>query len=109
MTRIMQHPILGEIGKRKKVKIMVDGKEMYAYEGEMIAAALWANGIHIFRYTKKLDKPRGVFCGIGKCTDCIMIVNGQPNVRTCITPVEEGMIIETQYGLGKWKEGKDYE
>jgi NADH dehydrogenase/NADH:ubiquinone oxidoreductase subunit G len=31
-----------------------------------------------------------------------MIVNGIPNVRTCVTPVEEGMVIETQYGKGKW-------
>ena len=42
------------------------------------------------------SNPRGVFCGIGQCTDCVMVVNGQPNTRTCVTKVEEGMVIETQ-------------
>ena len=48
------------------------------------------------RYTLKKHEARGAFCGIGQCTDCVMIVNGQRNVRTCITPVAEGMVIETQ-------------
>ena len=47
---------------------------------------------------------RGIFCGIGQCTDCMMVVNGIPNVRTCITPVEDGMTVETQEGLGEWRE-----
>ena len=55
----------------------------------------------INRYTVKKQEPRGLFCGIGQCTDCAMIVDGKPNVRTCITPVRAGMGIETQNGLGK--------
>ncbi len=50
-------------------------------------------------------EPRGLFCAIGRCTDCVMTVDGVPNVRTCVTLVEGGMSIETQRGLGKW--GKD--
>jgi predicted molibdopterin-dependent oxidoreductase YjgC len=100
--RVKRHIILGEMEERKKVKIIVDGEELEAYEGEMIAAALLAAGRRIFRYTKK-NSPRGIYCGIGRCTDCVMTVNGIPNVRTCITPVEEGMVIETQKGLGSWK------
>ncbi|HIV68925.1 MAG TPA: (2Fe-2S)-binding protein [Candidatus Butyricicoccus stercorigallinarum] len=42
---------------------------------------------------------RGVFCAIGRCTDCVMVVNGKPNVRTCVTPLEEGMTVQTQYGV----------
>ena len=79
----------------------MDGKKLRAKSGETIAAALMENGIHIHRYTTKKHEPRGVFCGIGQCTDCVMTVNGKPNVRTCITPVEEGMVIETQQGFGK--------
>jgi predicted molibdopterin-dependent oxidoreductase YjgC len=101
--RVENHPILGKLKKGKKVKIVVDGKEMDAYEGEMIASALLAYGKRIFRYTKRYKKPRGVFCAIGRCTDCVMIVNGVPNIRTCVTPVEEGMKIETQKGLGRWR------
>lgn len=103
--RITKHPILGDIEQRRMVKIYVDGTELVAFEGEMIAAALMAAGIKTFRYTKRRHSPRGVFCGIGRCTDCIMTVNGVPNVRTCVTPVEEGMVIKTQHGYGEWKEG----
>lgn len=101
-NRILNHPVLGPTGERKKIKVIVDGREIWGYENEMIAATLTANGIRTFRKTKKKKEPRGVFCAIGKCTDCVMTVNGQPNVRTCVTPIEEGMVIETQIGLGKW-------
>jgi predicted molibdopterin-dependent oxidoreductase YjgC len=69
----------------------------------MIAAALVAAGIHTFRFTSKRHEPRGVFCAIGRCTDCVMEVDGQPNVRTCVTPVRDHMVIRTQAGLGTWR------
>ena len=36
-------------------------------------------------FGKKEHKPRGIFCAIGRCTDCVMVVDGKPNVRTCMT------------------------
>ncbi len=99
--RISDHPILGPIKEVEQVEITVDGKKIKAIRGEMIAAALAANNIRIHRYTSKRHEPRGVYCGIGQCTDCVMVVNGVPNVRTCVTPVEEGMVIETQHGIGE--------
>lgn len=98
-TRIKEHPILGEQEKGRYVKFIFDGQEVSGYEGEPIAAALKAEGLMVHRYTAKEHKPRGIFCAIGRCTDCVMIVNGQPNVRTCITPLEAGMTIQTQYGV----------
>lgn len=98
-VRIKEHPILGEIEKGELVKFTFDGKEMEGYAGEPIAAALKAAGVMIHRYTKKEHKPRGIFCAIGRCTDCVMVVDGVPNVRTCITPLEAGMDIRTQYGV----------
>lgn len=71
---------------------------------DSIAAALKAAGVMVHRYTAKQHKPRGIFCAIGRCTDCVMIVNGVPNVRTCVTPLEEGMQIQTQYGVEPKKE-----
>ena len=100
--RISDHPILGRQSLGKTVRATVDGKKIKAREGEMIIAALLNTGVKINRFTSKYNEPRGLFCGIGQCTDCVMIVNGIPNVRTCVTPVEEGMVIETQYGQGKW-------
>lgn len=101
--RILEHPILGPLEEVKMVTIIVDGKPVEAREGEMIAAALIATGKQYFRKTIKLHEPRGIYCGIGRCTDCVMTVNGVPNVRTCITSVETGMVIETQMGYGTWK------
>jgi len=105
MYRVEQHPILGDAPKVRRVKIFVDGQEYEAKEGEMIAAALLAAGISTFRYTNYKHKPRGIYCGIGRCTDCIMTVDGVPNIRTCITPVQDGMRLQTQHGSGEWQRG----
>lgn len=98
-TRIEEHPILGEPEKGKMISFTFDGKEVNGYEGEPIAVALKAAGLMVHRYTQKEHKPRGIFCAIGRCTDCVMIVDGIPNVRTCITPLREGMEVKTQYGV----------
>ena len=100
--RVLDHPILGRQSPGKMLNITVDGKKIKAREGEMIIAVLLNAGIRINRFTSKYKEPRGIFCGIGQCTDCIMTVNGIPNVRTCVTPVKEEMVIETQYGRGEW-------
>lgn len=102
--RVIKHPILGEDKRLNNAEIIVDGKAIPAIEGEPIAAALLAAGIRKFRVTERDKKPRGIYCGIGCCTDCIMTVDGQPNVRTCVTPVRNGMIVETQQGFGKWSD-----
>jgi len=97
--RIAEHPILGVQEKGRPVTFMFDGKPIEGYEGEPIAAALKAAGVMVHRYTKKEHKPRGIFCAIGRCTDCVMVVDGVPNVRTCITPLKAGMDVRTQYGV----------
>ena len=97
--RVKHHPILGEAEERKTVTIYFDGEPLQAYEGEPIAAALISAGHRAFRTTQKEHKPRGIFCAIGRCTDCMMIVDGKPNTRTCITLVRDGMKVETQHGL----------
>ncbi len=82
--------------------IEVDGKRIEAFEGEPIAAALLAAGVVVCRETPKRDEPRGVFCAVGLCIDCMMTVDGKSNTRVCVTPVRNGMVVETQKGLGKW-------
>lgn len=99
--RVDEHVILDCERIGSPVEITVDGKTIPAYEGEPILASLLAAGIKVNRYTVKRHEPRGLFCGIGQCTDCAMIVDGKPNVRTCITPVKAGMVIKTQDGLAK--------
>lgn len=101
VERIAEHPILGVQEKGRVVRFIFDGKELEGYEGEPIAAALKAADVTVHRYTQKEHKPRGIFCAIGRCTDCVMIVDGVPNVRTCITPLTEGMVVQTQYGVSE--------
>jgi len=100
--RIQKHPIL-EFEKGRKVAFTFDGKKIQGFEGEMIASALMANGVKVFRHSKKLDRPRGFFCAIGRCSSCNMVVDGVPNVRVCVTPLREGMSVETQKGRGLLK------
>ena len=104
--RVTQHTILDELDTSKTVTIYFDGKPVEALEGEPIAAALINADIRSFRTTAKRHEPRGIFCAIGRCTDCMMIVDGVPNTRTCVTPVRDGMQVRTQHGLGTF-DGED--
>lgn len=99
MSRIAEHPVLGSTEKGREVEFIFDGKKMKGFENEPIAISLKANGVMTHRYTKKEHKPRGLFCAIGRCTDCVMVVDGKPNIRTCVTPLKEGMDVRTQDGV----------
>jgi len=105
--RVRVHPVLGEPPVDEVVHITVDGQTLPALKGEPILAALAAHGIRRCRTTTHKREPRWFYCGIGRCTDCVMIVDGIPNVRTCVTPVADGMRIETQHGTGQWSAGDD--
>ena len=96
--RIKEHPILPAVEK-PAVTIYYNGEPLEALEGEPVASALMAAGIRVMRTTAKHNEPRGVFCAIGRCTDCMMIVDGVPNTRTCVTSVYDGMRVERQEGL----------
>ena len=78
------------------MRIVVDGREIPARCGQTIAAALLAGGVRTFRQTRRGNAPRGLYCGMGICFDCLVAVDGRPNVRACVTPVEDGMRIETK-------------
>ena len=80
--RISEHPIIESYHKGKQITFTFDGKELTGYEGDSIAAALKAAGVMVHRYTAKQHKPRGIFCAIGRCTDCVMIVTGADKADT---------------------------
>ena len=86
-------------------EIEVDGISMQAFEGETIAAVMLANLTRTLRKTRKTYEPRGLFCGIGVCYDCLVIVDGRANVRACMTRAMSGMKVCTQQGIGSGKEG----
>ena len=87
--------ILPEAQRGRPIQIHVDGKPIAAYEGETVAAALMASGIHTFRLSRKNKEPRGLFCGMGVCYECLVTVNGTHAVQACLTLVAEGMQVET--------------
>ncbi|WP_019229895.1 (2Fe-2S)-binding protein [Sedimentibacter sp. B4] len=97
--RIEQHPIL-QFHKGKKLKFTFNGEEVEGFEGETIAAALHAAGVKVLGRSLFLHRPRGFYCAIGNCSSCLMTVNGKANVKTCVTDLEEGMVVETQEGKG---------
>lgn len=69
---------------------------MTAYPGETIATVLIATGHRLIRHTSITGEPRGLNCGMGICFDCLVTVNGRPDLRACITPTHPGDRIERQ-------------
>lgn len=94
---ITRHPIL-RFYHGKKVKFYFENEELEGYESEPIAAALHAAGIRTLSYSEKYGRPRGFFCAVGKCSSCLMEVDGQPNVMVCMEPLREGMHVRRQKG-----------
>jgi predicted molibdopterin-dependent oxidoreductase YjgC len=80
------------------VSLTLDGRPVTAYEGETVAALLLAEG-HVAMRTTPGGAPRGIFCGMGVCFDCLVVLDGVPNTRACVTWVREGMAVQRQDGL----------
>ena len=85
---------------REHLTFTFDGQPVVAEEGQTVAAALIATGRRSWRTTRVEGAPRGVFCGIGICHDCLVVVNGRPNVRACLAEVRNGDAVTTQEGTG---------
>jgi predicted molibdopterin-dependent oxidoreductase YjgC len=82
----------GTVERGPRVAIVVDGLPVPAYEGESVAAALLAAGRRALRTTPRHPEPRGMYCGIGLCFECVVTIDGR-SVRACQTPVRDGMCI----------------
>ncbi|MFE6739320.1 (2Fe-2S)-binding protein [Streptomyces tubercidicus] len=86
-------------------EITMDGHPVPALPGQSVAAALWSAGILAWRTTRTTGRPRGAFCGIGQCYDCLATINGEPNRRACLVPARPGDAITTQEGHGRARIG----
>lgn len=75
--------------------LTVNGQPLTAPAGTTVAAALLAAGLRRFQRAPRHGDPRGLFCGMGVCYECLITVDGTSNVRACVTPVADGMVIET--------------
>jgi predicted molibdopterin-dependent oxidoreductase YjgC len=99
-ARITRHPIL-TFTPKPEVEFLFENRKLKGYADEPIAAALVANGVKVFRVTEKMHRPRSFFCAVGKCSSCLMEVDGRPNVMVCMEPLKAGMKVRRQTGRGE--------
>jgi predicted molibdopterin-dependent oxidoreductase YjgC len=77
------------------ISIRVNGASVEAYAGENLATVLMAAGYRVFRQTDASESPRGLFCGMGTCFDCLVTVDGLTNQRACVTEARAGCEVQT--------------
>jgi predicted molibdopterin-dependent oxidoreductase YjgC len=91
-----------DIRRGSAFTVTFDGKTLAAHEGETVLAVLWAAGIRALRKTARTQEPRGFFCGMGVCFDCLVTVDGRPGVRACMESAKPGMTIIRQQDAGSF-------
>ena len=77
------------------LRFQFEGRGLTAAPGDSIAAALTAAG-EMTLGKRRSGAPRGVFCGMGVCYDCLVTVDGQRGVRACMATVAEGMRVQRE-------------
>lgn len=98
MARAGRLPLDAALERGPQITITLDGRPVRAHLGETVATVLIAEGHAATRATVG-GAPRGVFCGMGVCFDCLVVVDDVPNTRACMTWVREGMDVRCQRGL----------
>jgi sarcosine oxidase subunit alpha len=88
------------IDRNREVIFSFYGKPARAFEGDTFGSALYASGQRVFSRSFKYHRPRGLLCCSGSCANCMMTVDGVPNVRICAEPVREGAVVRPQNVLG---------
>ncbi len=84
------------LNRQNVIMFTFDGKPFTAFEGDTIASALAAAGVKVFSRSFKYHRRRGLLCVSGNCPNCLVQVADEPNVRSCTTPVREGMAVRSQ-------------
>jgi sarcosine oxidase, subunit alpha len=104
--RILDHPVLGKMEDNNYVSFTFNGKVYKGLANESLAAALLANGIRTLRHHEESGSPRGIYCNIGHCYECRVTIDGHQGERACLTPVKEGMMVESGGQIPSSKEGE---
>jgi len=86
---------LPEVRRGNRVEVIVNGRTVESYEGELVSTVLQAEGIPVFNRKHSTGRPSGIYCGMGVCYECLVTVNGVGSVRACQTYVTDQMIIDT--------------
>ncbi len=88
-------------GGQPRLGFTFDGRRIDHRPGQTVGAALVEHGILAWRTTRHEGRPRGLFCGIGICFDCLVTVDGAPNQRACVVLADEVTTVTTQSGSGR--------
>jgi predicted molibdopterin-dependent oxidoreductase YjgC len=86
------------LAPRPAVTLQVEGRAVQAFEGDTLAVALMNAGVQVFRQTPVSGAPRAPLCLMGACFDCLLQVDGRPNVQACMVGVRDGMRVQLQRG-----------
>src|SRR5262245_7476094 len=88
------------LDRSREVSFWFEGERVNAFAGDTIGSGLYASGRRVFSRSFKYHRPRGLLCCSGHCPNCLMEVDGVPNVRVCVEPVHEGAHVKAQNYLG---------
>jgi sarcosine oxidase subunit alpha len=80
------------VRRATRFTIFFDGRPIDAFAGETVATALLAASVRQLRSSPRAGTPRGFFCGMGICQECVVVVDGR-TVPACLEPVRDGMQI----------------
>ena len=94
--RLPPHPTQ-QVDYSRRLVFRFDGKPVQAFAGETVAMALFAAGRRIFSRSFKYHRPRGLLCCSGDCPNCLMEIDGRPNLRACRIPVRAGVQVFSQH------------
>jgi sarcosine oxidase subunit alpha len=89
------------IDRSETVSFRLGEHELEGYRGDTIGSALFANGRRVFSRSFKYHRPRGLLCCSGHCPNCLMTVDGVPNVRVCVEPLRQGSVVTPQNVVGR--------
>lgn len=90
---------------RMPVVMFVEGREISARDGDTVAMALLTAGVRVFRETPVSGAARAPLCLMGVCFDCLVEVDGTPNVQACMVAVRDGMRVRLQHGARAFEAG----
>ena len=90
-------PMDGQVIDRDRpITFVYNGKQLSGFAGDTVGSALAAAGVQTISRSFKYHRPRGLLCVAGRCPNCMVTVDGAPNVRACTTPVADGMVVGSQ-------------
>lgn len=92
---------------KERVRILVDGKAFEADANASVAAALLSAGLSAVRRSVVGAKPRGPYCLMGVCFECLVTIDGVQNRQSCLIEVREGMVVNSQRGARQVTGGAD--